>query len=140
MSNRNPQTVRRAAVVLALAFAATGAARAQFAPMDMSWAMQSQMSAWNQGQAAANAAAMQYLQQMRALRASGYTGPSLPTGVTHESLRASINGANAATEDYIRAQSRNSARQSAAVHDYSMQAIRGCRPAVDQYGRFGYVC
>jgi hypothetical protein len=140
MSTLNRGITRNATLALIAGLFACGAAQAQYAPMDMSWAMQSQMQAWNQGQAAANAAAMQYLRHMQQLRAAGYTGPSLPTGVTNESLRASINGANQATQDYIHAQSRNSDRRSAAVDNYSWQAIRGCRPALDAYGRWGYVC
>jgi hypothetical protein len=126
------------AAALALAF---GAAHAQYAPpMDMSWAMQSQMSNYYYGQAAANAAAIQYLRYMQQLRAAGYTGPSLPTGVTNESLRNSIDGANRATQDYIRGSGANSQRRSRAVDDYDMRAIRGCTRAVDQYGRVGYAC
>jgi hypothetical protein len=106
--------------------------------MDMSWAIQSQMRLYNQGQANANAAAMQYLRYMQQLRAAGYTGPSLPTGVTNESLRASINAANQAGQAYNRAQFNNSQRRSDAVYDYGMRAIRGCTPYVDQYGRVGY--
>ena len=114
-------------------------AQAQNPPMDMSWAIQSQMNAYNQGQARANAAAMQYYQYMQQLRAAGYTGPSLPTGVTNESLRASINAANQAGQAYNRAQFDNSQRRSNATYDYSMRAIRGCTgPHVDQYGRVFY--
>ena len=83
---------------------------------------------------------MQYLRYMQQLRASGYTGPSLPTGVTNESLRASINAANQAGQSYNRAQFDNSQRRSNATYDYSMRAIRGCTRAVDQYGRVGYAC
>lgn len=140
MSHPHCRFARRAACTVVGGLLLSGAAFAQYAPIDMSWAMQSQMQAYNYGQAAANAAAMQYLRHMQQLRAAGYTGPSLPTGVTNESLRASINGANQATQDYIHAQSRNSERRSAAVDNYSWQAVRGCRPAVDQYGRWGYVC
>jgi hypothetical protein len=75
---------------------------------------------------------------MQQLRAAGYTGSSLPTGVTNESLRASINAANQAGQAYNRAQFNNSQRRSNAVYDYDMRAIRGCTPAVDQYGREGY--
>jgi hypothetical protein len=106
--------------------------------MNMSWAIQSQMNAYNQGQARANAAAMQYYQYMQQLRAAGYTGPSLPTGVTNESLRASINAANQAGQAYNQAQFNNSQRRSNATYDYSMRAIRSCTPYVDQYGRVGY--
>jgi hypothetical protein len=81
---------------------------------------------------------MQYYQYMQQLRAAGYTGPSLPTGVTNESLRASINAANQAGQAYNQAQFNNSQRRSNAVYDYSMRAIRGCTPYVDQYGRVFY--
>ena len=114
-------------------------AQAQNPPMDMSWAIRSQMNAYNQGQANANAAAMQYYRYIQQLRAAGYTGPSLPTGVTNESLRASINAANQAGQAYNRAQFDNSQRRSNATYDYSMRAIRGCTgPYVDQYGRVFY--
>jgi hypothetical protein len=134
-------TVKIASVVaLSLGFAvlAPSVAHAQAAPMDMSWAIRSQMNLYNQGQATANATAMQYLRYMQQLRAAGYTGPSLPTGVTNESLRASINAANQAGQAYNRAQFDNSQRRSNAVYDYSMRAIRGCTPYVDQYGRVSY--
>jgi hypothetical protein len=128
------------ATVVAFSFAvlASSAAHAQNPPMNMSWAIQSQMNAYNIGQANANAAAMQYYQYMQRLRAAGYTGPSLPTGVTNESLRASINAANQAGQAYNRAQFDNSQRRSNAVYDYGMRAIRGCTPYVDQYGRVNY--
>ena len=135
------RTVKIASVVvLSLGFAvlAPSVVHAQAAPMDMSWAIRSQMNAYNQGQAAANAAATQYLRYMQQLRAAGYTGPSLPTGVTHESLRASINAANQAGQAYNQAQFYNSQRRSNAVYDYDMRAVRGCTRYVDQYGRVGY--
>lgn len=127
-------------VVFCFRFAvfASSAVHAQSAPMDMSWAIRSQMNLYNQGQVAANAAAMQYLRYMQQLRAAGYTGPSLPTGVTNESLRASINAANRAGQAYNQAQFDNSQRRSNAVYDYDMRAIRGCTRFVDQYGRLGY--
>ena len=138
MSNRTLKIARIVALSLGVAVLASSAAHAQNPPMDMSWAMRSQMNAWNQGQAAANATAMQYLRYMQQLRAAGYTGPSLPTGVTNESLRASINAANQAGQAYNRAQFNNSQRRSNAVNDYDMRAVRGCTPYVDQYGRVFY--
>ena len=45
---------------------------------------------------AANNAAMTYYNYMLRLRQMGYTGPSLPTGVTPQSLQNSINAANQA--------------------------------------------
>jgi len=145
MSNRLTRvirgTIRRTALSAGLAvLAASGAAHGQTLNMDMSWGMRAQQNYWNQGQAAARSAAMQYYRYMQQLRAAGYTGPSLPTGVTNESLRASINAANRSTQDYIRAQSDNSRRTSNAVNDYTMRAIRGCQYGYDQYGRYGYIC
>ena len=126
------------AIAFSLSMLASSAAHAQNPPMDMSWAIRSQMNAYNVGQANANSAATQYYQYMQRLRAAGYTGPSLPTGVTNESLRASINAANQAGQAYNRAQFDNSQRRSNAVYDYGMRAIRGCTPYVDQYGRVNY--
>jgi len=139
MSNRK-LAFRVCVLSVALALVAPVIAHAQPAPMDMSWAMRSQIANFNRGQAAANAAAMQYLQYMQQLRAAGYTGPSLPTGVTNESLRASIDAANRAGQAYNQAQMANSQRRSNAAYDYDMRAIRGCQLAVDQYGRVGYAC
>jgi hypothetical protein len=127
-----------AALSLGFAVLAPSAAQAQNPPMNMSWVIQSQMNLYNRGQATANATAMQYLRYMQQLRAAGYTGPSLPTGVTSESLRASINAANQAGQAYNQAQFNNSQRRSNAVYDYGMRAIRGCTPYVDQYGRVFY--
>ena len=126
--------------MLSLGFAvlAPTLAIAQAPPMDMSWALRSQTNLYNQGQATANATALQYYRYMQQLRAAGYTGPSLPTGVTNESLRASINAANQAGQAYNRARYYNSQRRSNAVNDYDMRAIRGCTLYVDQYGRIGY--
>ena len=134
------RTFKIARIVLSLGFAviAPTLAIAQAPPMDMSWALRSQTNLYNQGQAAANATALQYYRYMQQLRAAGYTGPSLPTGVTNESLRASINAANQAGQAYNRAQFYNSQRRSNAVNDYDMRAIRGCTPYVDQNGRIGY--
>ena len=71
---------------------------AQMPNMDMSWAMRSQMQLQQQGDATARATAMAYYRYMLQLRRMGYTGPSLPTGVTPETLRgfraaaAAVNG------------------------------------------------
>ena len=133
MSNRFLTAAAVSALVLAAA--APVVASAQVLNMDMSWAIQSQM----QNQAYAQAAAMNYLRYMQQLRAMGYTGPSLPTGVTPESLRQSINGMNEAWSSYNRAQSVNSQRLSNSVNNYVMQGIRGCS-LVNYYGRPTYVC
>ena len=140
MSNRIQHALRVFVALVGFTLLASGAAHAQPAPMDMSWALRSQTYLFNRGQAAANAAAMQYLQYMQQLRAAGYTGPSLLTGVTNESLRASIDAANRAGQAYNQAQMANSQRRYNMNYDYDMRAIRGCQRAVDQYGRVGYAC
>jgi hypothetical protein len=127
------------ALVLGFALFCPSIAQAQMAPpMDMSWGIRAQMQYQAQGDAAARAAAMTYYRYMQQLRAAGYTGPSLPTGVTNESLRASINAANQAGQAYNNAQFNNSQRRSNTAYDYDMRAIRGCTKYVDQYGRIGY--
>ena len=138
MLNRTLKIASVVALCISCAVLAPSAAIAQNPPMDMSWAIRSQMNAYNVGQANANAAAMQYYRYMQQLRAAGYTGPSLPTGVTNESLRASINAANQAGQAYNRAQFDNSQRRSNAMYDYDMRAVRGCTRYIDQYGRVGY--
>ena len=127
--------IKIAAVALALGLVAPAAVLAQAPPMDMSWAIRSQQRNWAMGQAAAAATALSYYRTMQQLRAMGYTGPSLPTGVTPESLRNSINAANQAGIDYNHAQMLNSQRRSNAIADYDLRAIRGCSYALDQYGR-----
>ena len=108
--------------------------------MDMSWGIQSQMRNWQIGNQMAYDSAMAYYNYMRRLRAQGYRGPSLPTGVTNESLRRSIDGANAATQRYIRSGEINSARRSNAIGDYTMRAVRGCSYGVNYWGQPVYVC
>lgn len=127
-----------AAVALGCAFLAPSFAQAQAAPMDMSWGIRAQMQYQAQGDANARAVAMSYYRYMQQLRAAGYTGPSLPTGVTNESLRNSINAANQAGQAYNQAQFNNAQRRNNTAYDYDMRAIRGCTRYVDQYGRVGY--
>ena len=121
--------------------ASSSAAMAQMAPpMDMSWAMRSQANNQVVGDMAARNAAAAYYNYMRNLRAHGYRGPSLATGVTNESLRRSIEGANAATQGYIRGSQVNSARTSGAIYDNGMRGTRGCYYARDAWGNVGYAC
>ncbi len=127
------------AVVL-LAVMLSGVASAQPPPMDMSWAFRSQMQNQMMGDYMARTTAMQYYQYMQWLRANGYTGPSLPTGVTPESLQRSIQGANQATQNYIQGSMQNSNRTSAAVNDWTNRAIRGCWWTRDYYGRPYQIC
>jgi len=129
---------RIVALVLGIAAMFPSLGHAQAPPMDMSWGIRAQMQYQAQGDARARATAMAYYRYMQQLRAAGYTGPSLPTGVTNESLRASINAANQAAQSYNNAQFNNSQRRSNTAYDYDMRAIRGCTKYVDQYGRIGY--
>lgn len=130
---------KQVSAALVLTLAASGAV-AQAPPMDMSWAFQQQAYAGMMGEMAARNAALAYYNNMQRLRAMGYTGPSLPTGVTPQSLRESVAGANAATQRYIQGSQLNSNRTSNAINDYTMRGIRGCYYARDAYGHVGYVC
>ena len=130
----------KTALLAATISLSTTAAFAQAAPMNMSWAIQLQMRNQMIGDQMARATATAYYNYMLRLRAMGYTGPSLSTGVTTQSLENSINAANQATQNYIAASQVNSARTSNAVGDYDMRAVRGCYYAQDYYGRLGYVC
>lgn len=138
MSNRTFKISHIVALSLGLAVFVPAVTYAQAPPMDMSWGIRAQMQYQAQGDAAARNAALTYYRYMQQLRAAGYRGPSLPTGVTNESLRASINAANQAGQAYNRAQFNNSQRKSNTAYDYDMRAIRGCTRYVDQYGRVAY--
>src|SRR5215467_4590671 len=109
-----------------IVMAATAVSAQMAPPMDMSWGIQSQMRNQMLGDQRAQYAAMWYYNTMMRLRAMGYTGPSLPTGVTTPSLENSINAANAATQRYIAGSQANSVATSNAVGDYDMRAVRGC--------------
>lgn len=122
-----------------LAVAASNAA-AQAPPMDMNWGIQQQIQNQQMGDRMSEEAARRYLEEMQRLRRQGYTGPSLPTGVTPESLQRSIDGANDAMRRHNQSQQDNSRRQSDAVRDHDMRAIRGCSYGVDAYGQPVYVC
>ncbi|HTR57499.1 MAG TPA: hypothetical protein VMM27_04935 [Casimicrobiaceae bacterium] len=139
MTNPTLKIARTIALALGLSAFIPSFSQAQSPPMDMSWGIRAQMQYQAQGDAAARAAAMQYYRYMQQLRVAGYTGPSLPTGVTNESLRRSINAANQAGQAYNQAQFANSQRRSNTAYDYDMRAVRGCSgPFVDQYGRVFY--
>ena len=127
-------------VALVLGFAAMfpSLGHAQAPPMDMSWGIRAQMQYQAQGDAAARNAALTYYRTMQQLRAAGYTGPSLPTGVTNESLRASINAANQAGQAYTNAQFAYSQRRYNTAYDYDMRAIRGCTRYINQWGQVAY--
>jgi len=127
---------RIVALVLGIAAMFPSLGHAQAPPMDMSWALRAQAQYQAQGDARARATAMAYYMQQ--LRAAGYTGPSLPTGVTPESLQRSINAANRAGQEYNAAQFANAQRRYNTAYDYDMRAIRGCTRYVDQWGNVVY--
>ena len=115
-------------------------AAAQAPPMDMSWGIRSQMQAQQQGDAMARATAMAYYRYMLQLRRMGYTGPSLPTGVTPETLRNSMQRLQQSMDAYHASSAANSNRTSNAINNWDYQAIRGCQWVVDAYGYQKMVC
>ena|SRR5579862_7541482 len=125
---------------LALLVVVSSSAFAQAPPMDMSWAINAQNQYWQMGNAAANNAAMTYYNYMLRLRQMGYTGPSLPTGVTQQSLQNSINAANQATQNYIQGSMVNSQKTYNTAADYDYRAIRGCSLTTNAYGQRVYWC
>ena len=129
---------RIVALVLGIAAMFPSLGHAQAPPMDMSWGIRAQMQYQAQGDARARAAAMAYYRYMQQLRAAGYTGPSLPTGVTPESLQRSINAANRAGQEYNAAQFANAQRRYNTAYDYDMRAIRGCTRYINQWGQVDY--
>jgi len=129
-----------AAAVAITAGLTTPKASAQTLNMDMSWGIRNQMMYQAQGEAAARAAAAAYYNYMQRLRQMGYTGPSLPTGVTPQTLQAANQRLQQAYDSYNRSAANNSQRTSNAINDWTMQAIRGCYPVVDAYGQKTYVC
>jgi hypothetical protein len=91
------------------------------------------------GQKAVEGSSQAYYNQMLRLRMMGYTGPSLPTGVTPQSLQNSINQLNNSYQSYNQSAMQNSNRTSRAIQDYDLRAIRG-RYLVNTYGTPHYVC
>jgi hypothetical protein len=108
--------------------------------MDMSWGIRNQMMYQAQGNAYARAAAQAYYNYMLRLRAMGYTGPSLPTGVTAQSLQAANQRLQQSYDAYNRSSAINSQRTSNAINDWDMRAIRGCSVGIDAYGNRKYYC
>jgi hypothetical protein len=136
------RTAILAGTMMAAAFGLTATkASAQGMPnMDMSWGMQSQMQLQRQGDAAAAATAQAYYLYMQQLRARGYRGPSLPTGVTPETLRGAMQRLQSSMDAYHAAAARNSNRTSNAIAGWDLRAIRGCQLVTDKNGRRTYVC
>jgi hypothetical protein len=115
-------------------------ASAQMPNMDMSWAVRSQMQLQNQGDLYARTVAMQYYNYMLQLRQMGYTGPSLPTGVTPDTLRASTQRLQQSMDAYHASAAANSNRTSNAVNDWDNRAIRGCWWTLNAYNQRVLVC
>lgn len=115
-------------------------AAAQMPSMDMSWAIRSQMQLQRRGDATAHATAMAYYNYMLRLRRQGYRGPSLPTGVTAETLRASTQRLQQSMDAYHASSAANSNATSNAINNWDYRAVRGCQWVVDDYGNKGWVC
>jgi hypothetical protein len=115
-------------------------AAAQMPNMDMSWGIQSQMNLQARGDAMARATVMAYYNYMLRLRMMGYTGPSLPTGVTPETLRASMQRLQQSMDAYHASSMANSNRTDAAINNWDYRAIRGCQLVVDAYGQQRWYC
>lgn len=115
-------------------------AAAQAPPMDMSWGIRSQIQAQQQGDAMARATAMAYYRYMLQLRRMGYTGPSLPTGVTPETLRNSMQRLQQSMDAYHASSAANSNRTSNAINNWDYRVLRGCQLVVDAYGYQRMVC
>jgi len=113
---------------------------AQTLNMDMSWGINQQIRLQQQGDAAARNAAMAYYNYMLRLRQMGYTGPSLPTGVTTQSLQNSIQALQNSMNAYHQSSMANANRTYNAVNSWDYRAIRGCTLAVDVTGNQRWVC
>jgi hypothetical protein len=112
---------------LAAATLWTGAACAQSnaPPMDMSWAFPWMNGLQAQGDQRAADAARQYYDYMQRLRQQGYTGPSLPTGITPDTMRESMERANAATQSMIENEQRDQAIRQRAMDRWDRRVLRG---------------
>jgi hypothetical protein len=105
----------------------TGAACAQAnaPPMDMSWAFPWMNGLQAEGDRRAADAAQQYYDYMQRLREQGYTGPSLPTGITPYTMREAVERANRATAGYIQNEQRNQDRRQQAIERWDQRVLRG---------------
>ena len=83
---------------------------------------------------------MAYYNYMLRLRAMGYTGPSLPTGVTPESLQNSMQRLQQAQDGFHASSFANSNRMFNTATNYDYRAIRGCTQSVDYYGHTTWIC
>ena len=116
-------------VLISLSAVLTPTASAQMAhPMDLSWGMRAQMQYQQINDYNARAVAMAYYNYMLRLRQMGYTGPSLPTGVTPESLQASIQRSQQAANAFMQSGAHSTDVRSNAAGNWDWAALRGCRP------------
>lgn len=123
-----------------MATVAAPKAASQTLNMDMSGAMRRQMMLQAQGDAYARSVAQAYYNYMLRLRQQGYTGPSLPTGVTADTLRASMQRLQNSMDAYHASSANNSNRRSNAVANWDYRALRGCQVVVDANGNRWMVC
>ena len=98
------------------------------------------MQLQRQGNLNARMVAMQYCNYMRRLRQMGYTGPSLPTGVTPQSLAASNARLQQSYNAYNNAAQHNSDVTHNAINNWDYQAVRGCWWSTNAYGERVMVC
>lgn len=104
-------------------------ASAQMMPsMDLSWGLRAQAQYQQIGAYNARVAAMTYYNYMLRLRQMGYTGPSLPTGVTPQSLQASIQRSQQAANAFMQSGAHSTDVRSNAAGNWDWAALRGCHP------------
>ena len=116
-------------------------ASAQTLNMNMNWGVQSQLQLQRQGDMTAAATAQAYYQYMQWYRRTyHYDGPSLPTGVTAETMRNSMQALQRSMDAYHASAMNNSNRTSNAVGNWDLRAVRGCYVAADAYGRPFWYC
>ncbi len=111
-------------------------ASAQQLNMDMSWGIRTQQMMQSIGDANAMAAARAYYNYMLRLRQMGYTGPSLPTGVTAQSLSAANQRLQQAMSNYTYGSMINSQRTYNAIDATNAAITRGCQTFYGPYGRY----
>ncbi len=122
------------------ALAALAPATASAQNMDMSWGIRQQMQLQQRGDQAARNAAQQYYNYMVRLRKAGYNGPSLPTGITPQTLQDSNRAAQQAFERNHQSSRVNSNNRSVAVDDWNLRANRGCQFVTEKNNVRHYLC
>jgi hypothetical protein len=123
------KTVLTATVLAASLVAGAASAQSYAPPMDMSWAIQSQMRNQMVGDQMARAAGMRAYRMLRAARRAGH--PYNGTLVLGNHPNTFGDGGYGARSN----------AQHRALTDYSLRAIQGCtRFYYDQYGNRLYAC